>query len=96
MDFAQELIRRQNYLLAILAEIGGEIFYDLCHLVGTQLDVLITAGERRKQFLILWLHEFLQQLSLIRVESILTRHLQVILYCDGDMQDDGVALIFTA
>ena len=59
MDFAQELIRRQNYLLAILAEIGGEIFYDLCHLVGTQFNVLITSRQNHEQFLIFRLHEFL-------------------------------------
>ena len=96
VDSAQELICSQHNFSACLAESGGKVFHDLCHLVRTQLDVLITSSQSHEQVLIFRLYEFLQQLSLICVESVLIRHLQVILYRDGDMQDDGVARIFAA
>ena len=60
MDFAQELIRRQNYLLAILAEIGGEIFHDLRNFLISNCNILLAAGEPHEEFLILRLHQFLQ------------------------------------
>ena len=96
MDSAQELICCQHNFSAGLAEIGGEVFHDLRYLVGTQLNVLVATGERREQFLILRLHQFLQQLVLLGVEPILVRHLQMILDCDSDVQDDGIAFILVA
>ena len=60
MNFAQELIRRQNYLLAILAEIGGEIFHDLRNFLIAECNILVAAGEPHEEFLILRLHQFLQ------------------------------------
>ena len=48
MDSAQELICCQHNFSACLAEIGGEVFHDLRYLVGTQLNVLVAAGERRE------------------------------------------------
>ena len=38
---------------------NGLVFYDLCHLVGTQFNVLITSRQNHEQFLIFRLHEFL-------------------------------------
>ena len=61
-----------------------------------QVDILITAGQRHEQLLILRLHQFLQQLALLGVEPILVRHLQMILDCDSDVQDNGIAFILVA
>ena len=93
---SQELIRSQHHLLALLAEIGGELFDDLLDLLRRQVDILITAGQRHEQLLILRLHQFSQQLAPLGVEPILVRHLQMILDCDSDVQDDGIAFILVA
>ena len=95
MDFAQELIRRQHHLFALLAEIRRELFHDLRNFLIAECNILVAAGEPHEEFFIFRLHQFLQQLFLLSREVICLRHLQMIFHRNPDVQDHGIFLVLT-
>ena len=95
MDSAQELICCQHNFSAGLAEICRELFHDLCNFLIAECNILVAAGEPHEEFLVLRLHQFLQQLFLLSREVICLRHLQMIFHRNPDVQDHGILLVLT-
>ena len=56
---------------------------------------MIFATSPYEEFLILRLHQFLQQLFLLSREVICLRHLQMIFHRNPDVQDHGIFLVLT-